>query len=389
MPRCRNEAIGLMGALAFGLAPIPDIAKPAPPESCAVPAAMADGWPVSSPRQQGLDPTLICAIGSHLEQLREANPHGVVIIRHGVLVHEDYFTGEDRRWPQQHWKQPLPIMPHDAGTKHDVQSVTKSVVALLVGIALDRGLIKTVDTPVLSFFPGYADLGGADRDRITLRDLLTMTSGLKWPTEPYLDTARRMDAATDPYRFVLEQPMAATPGTRWQYNNGSTEVVGGILQKATGHPLDQFVKEALFDPLEITDWEWGRMASGNPGASWGLRLRPRDLAKIGQLILDHGSWHGRQIMSAAWIKEMTEPRIVNPTNSYGYFWWLGRSSVNGRDIDLISAIGWGGQYLDIVPSLDLVVVVTTGVYDFDGAGRQDLARDTVLNDFALPAALGD
>ena len=215
MPRCRNEVIGLTGALAFGLALIPAIAKPAPPESCDLPAAMADGWPVSSPRQQRLDPTLICAIGPHLEQLRAASPNGVVIIRHGVLVHEDYFSGEDQRWPQQHWKQPLPIMPHDAGTKHDVQSITKSVVALLVGIALDRGLIKTIDTPVLSFFPGYADLSGADRDRITLRDLLTMLWA-KWSTEPYLDMARRMDAATDPYRFVLEQPMAATQ-IRGQY----------------------------------------------------------------------------------------------------------------------------------------------------------------------------
>ncbi len=130
MPRCRNEAIGLMGALAFGLAPIPDIAKAAPPASCAAPAAMADGWPVSSPGQQRLDPALICAIGSRLEQLRERPRNGVVIVRHGVLVHEAYFTGEDRRWPQRHWKEPLPIVPHDAGTKHDVQSVTKSVVAL-------------------------------------------------------------------------------------------------------------------------------------------------------------------------------------------------------------------------------------------------------------------
>jgi CubicO group peptidase (beta-lactamase class C family) len=351
-----------------------------------MPAAMNDGWNVSSPRQQHFDESLICAIGQQLEKLPEASPNGVVIVRHGILVYEAYFTDHDQRWPQQHWGETLPSLPHDAGTKHDLQSITKSVVGLLVGIARDRGMIGSLKTPALSFFPNYGDLGDPAKAQITVRALLTMTAGLRWPYRPYLSMARETDAASDPYRFVLEQPLLAKPGTWWHYNNGSAEVVGGVLQKATGRPVDQFAKEALFDPLGITDWEWGKMASGNPGASWGLRLRPRDLAKIGQLVLDHGVWHGQQIVSAAWIKEMTTPQVVRPKFIFGYLWWLDRRSVVGRDFDLIYGSGWGGQCLYIVPSLDLVVVVTAGVYNFDGQGDQDLAGNTVLTKFVLPAA---
>lgn len=380
--RYRRAAIW---TIAVGLAMF-DASAMAAPASCGAPVEMDDGWTVSSPQKQHLAPTLICAIGPQLEELQGASPNGVVVVRHGALVYEVYFTGKDQRWPEGHWGEALPTLPHDARTKHDLQSITKSVTSLLVGIALDRGLIKSVEAPVFSFFPDYGSLVDAAKARITLRDMLTMTAGLRWPYKPYLDMARQTDAAPDPYRFVLEQPLVAEPGAWWHYNNGSAEVVGGILQKATGQPLDQFAKEVLFDPLAITDWEWGRMASGNPGASWGLRLRPRDLAKIGQLVLDNGVWRNRQIVSATWIKEMTTPRIIRPEFAFGYFWWFGRRSIAGRNFDVIYGSGWGGQCLYIVPSLDLVVVVTAGIYNFDGQGDQNLAGNTVLDKFILPAA---
>jgi CubicO group peptidase (beta-lactamase class C family) len=370
---------------ALAVALLPSIAQAETPPACAAPSAIGDGWSVSEPVAQQLDPALICAVRKNLEELNDANPHGVVIVRNGVVVYEAYFTGPDQRWPQQHWREPLQITPHDARTKHDVQSITKSVVALLVGIAIDRGLIKNVDAPLLSFFPEYADLASPERQTITLRDLLTMRAGLDWPGRPYLSMARRVDAAPDPYRLVLEQPMVAEPGKRWRYNNGVAELVGGVVQKATGRPLDQFANDVLFEPLGITDWEWGRMTSGNPGASWGLRLRPRDLAKIGQLLLDRGSWRGRQIASAGWIEEMILPRVATSKFSYAYFWWRDRSIASGRDIEWIRGSGWGGQCLNVIPKLAMVVVVTAGVYDFDGKGPQNLACDTVMDKSVLPA----
>jgi CubicO group peptidase (beta-lactamase class C family) len=149
----------LIGALTFCMTLCPAAATP---ETCAAPAAMADGWPVASPAQQGLDPQLICAVGPRLEELAGAEPNGVVIACHGALVYEAYFTGADQRWPEHRWGEPLPVLPHDAETKHDLSSITKSVVALLVGVALDRGAIKTVGAPALRTTRTCARLTGTE-----------------------------------------------------------------------------------------------------------------------------------------------------------------------------------------------------------------------------------
>src|ERR1700730_12762212 len=159
---------------------------------------MSDGWPVSPPAQQGLDPQLICSIGPVLAKATEADPHGVVVIRHGVLVYEAYFTGEDMRG----WT-PLGVVPHDASTLHNIESITKGVVALLVGIAFDRGWLKDLDASIVSFFPEYADLRTPEKDRITLRHLLSMTSGLRWNEDNYDDGDKSeiiRDAALEGYR---------------------------------------------------------------------------------------------------------------------------------------------------------------------------------------------
>jgi CubicO group peptidase (beta-lactamase class C family) len=367
----------LLLATNLGLALAPAAAWSAP--DCREVAPLQDGWAIAKPQDRGLDAGAICAIDARLAGLKGANPHGVVVARDGAIVHEAYFPGEDQRWPQQHWKEPLVMTNHDAQTRHDVQSISKSVVALLIGAALERGLLKSVDIPVLSLFSEYADLHTAERDRLRVRDILTMTSGLRWPQKPYLSMSRQMEAAPDPARFVLEQPMVAEPGTTWRYNNGSAEVAGALLKKAAGKPIDRFAKDVLFDPLGIDDWEWGTMANGDPGASWGLRLRLRDLAKIGQLVLDRGAWHGQRILPATWIAIMTAPQVVRPRTTYGFLWWLDREEVNGTTVDLVVASGWGGQSLIVAPSLGLVIAVNAGVYDFDGQGSQNAAVDAVLD----------
>jgi CubicO group peptidase (beta-lactamase class C family) len=370
---------GTIGTLALALVLGATATFAEPSNNCSAVSDIGDGWDITAPAQVGFNQDSICTLSSSLAALQGANPHGIVVVRHGKLVYENYFAGGDQRWPQQHWNEPLVETPHDVRTKHDMQSITKSVTALLVGIALDRGELKALDTPVLSFFSAYDDLRTPEKLRITVRDLLTMSTGLSWPYKPYLRTARQMDAAPDPYRFVLEQRMVSAPGEKFHYNNGSAELAGAVVQKATGLALDQFAKRALFDPLTIEDWEWGKMASGDPGASWGLRLRPRDLAKIGQLVLNRGTWRGRRVVSSEWIETMIAPHIVRPKTTYGYLWWLDRRTVDGRDIDLVSAIGWGGQYLHIVPQLDLVVVVTAGVYDFNGDGHPETAGNAALD----------
>ncbi|HEV2302586.1 MAG TPA: serine hydrolase, partial [Stellaceae bacterium] len=367
-------------------------AGPALAADCGAPTKMADGWPVAAPRREGLDPRLICAIGPRLESLKGADPNGVLVVRHGRLVYEHYFTGEDKLW-----REPLAVVAHDARTLHRIESITKSLVAILAGIALDRRLLAGVDVRALPFFPEDADLGTPEKAAITVRNLLSMTSGIAWPeaASSYNDAAninrRRIFAEPDPDRFVLQQPMAAKPGTVWTYSGGGVGLLASILQKATRRRLDVFARETLFGPLGIADWKWWPLASGDPSASGGLFLRPRDLAKIGQLVLAGGVWHGRRIVSARWIAEMTSPQLPHGypfgfggAYSYGYLWWLGRSLVEGRQIAWVGGIGWGGQRLFVVPSLDLVVVATAGLYH--RSATQFAAADTAF-DMALRAAV--
>jgi CubicO group peptidase (beta-lactamase class C family) len=229
-----------------------------------------------------------------------------------------------------------------------------------------------------------------------------MTSGLDWPERAVsvnnpANVLRQARIAADPYRAVLERSVEAAPGSAWNYNAGGVWLLGRILQKVSGQPLDQLTKEALLEPLGITDWAWEHFSNGNPYASGGLQLRPRDLAKLGQLVLDDGVWQGRRIVSNGWIKGMTTRH--NPdgmwfgfARGYGYLWWLGRSSIDRENIDWVGSFGWGGQRLYAVPEFGLVVAVTAGAYGSSQGGApsalEDVAGDTALNAIVLPAALG-
>ncbi|OWJ66754.1 hypothetical protein BWR60_13205 [Inquilinus limosus] len=356
------------------------MAADAPPD-CRAPAALDDGWAVAAPADEGFDPATLCAVGPAVES---RNAHAVLVVRHGTLVYERYFTGEDERWGQ-----PLGRIPHDAATKHDLRSITKSVTSLLVGIAVDYGWIKDIDAPVLSLLPQYADLRSPERDRITLRHLLTMSSGLAWSEDlPYSDprnSERLMSDAPDPYRYVLEQPFATAPGERWTYSGGATALLSAVLEQVSGRPLDVLAREVLFAPLGIDDVEWVRYPNGDPVAASGLRLRPRDIAKIGRLVLDRGAWQGKQIVSAGWIAQSTTKQIAAEDEiDYGFQWWLGHSQIDGQELRWAAGVGWGGQRLFLVPDRDLLVVVTAGLYGQPDA-QDALGRD-VLERYVLPAA---
>jgi CubicO group peptidase (beta-lactamase class C family) len=194
-----------------------------------------------------------------------------------------------------------------------------------------------------------------------------MSMGLKWEeatpsTGDYNNDEARMHLAWDPCRYVLGLPVTGPAGQEFFYNTGALTLLAAIVRKAAGCPLDEFARAALFEPLGITALEWIRVR-GDTDAGGGLRLRPRDMAKIGQFVLTGGRWNDRQIVSKAWIETSTAPKLkATDGQFYGYLWWLGRTRTNGRDIQWVGALGRGGQSIRIVPELDLVVVVTAGSY---------------------------
>jgi CubicO group peptidase (beta-lactamase class C family) len=344
------------------------LAQPAPQQTaeaeaaCGAPSSIDDGWPVATPESAGFDGAALCTLVERVRSLPNSSVHGVVVVRRGALVFEQYFAGEDQIRGRS-----IGRVEFTPTVKHDLRSISKSVTSLLVGIAVDRGLIRSVDEPVFNFFPEYADLRTPERERITLRHLLTMSSGLAWDEiRPYTDSANsyiRMIYAPDPYRFALEQPVERPPGLRFNYGGGATVLLSKIVQKVTDQQFNQFAREALFVPLGITDIDWMRMPNGDTAAASGLRLRPRDIAKLGQLFLTRGTWNGRRILSAAWLDQSTTAEVeASDFLFYGYQLWLGRALIDKREVPWIAGFGLGGQRLFVVPSLDLVVVVTAGYY---------------------------
>jgi CubicO group peptidase (beta-lactamase class C family) len=353
--------------------------------ACGTPSALGDGWTIASPDSVGLDGARLCAIAARLKELH-ANVHSVVIVRHGKLVFEQYFSGPDERWD---------VAGHydfDATTKHDMRSASKSVISLLVGIAIDRKLIASVDEPVVKFFPEYAAVKSPGWDQVTLRHLLTMSSGMQWDenrgwNDPKNDEPH-LGAERDPIRYILSKPIAKQPDALWTYNGGGTDLLGNVLERVSGKPLEAFAREALFGPMGITDFEWRNYpGNGKVAPAVGLRIRPRDGAKIGQLVLNRGAWGGKPVVSPEWIEQSVRPRFqaigyFSGLFFYGRQWWLGRSIVRETEVKWIAAMGSGGQRIFIVPDRDLVVMTTSGLYFTPGQG--DGALDMLTN-YILPA----
>jgi CubicO group peptidase (beta-lactamase class C family) len=346
--------------------------------NCTQPPDLHDGWPVGTPEQYGFDPAVLCPVGRRAAQ---SNVHAIIVARHGVLVYERYFSAQDQRVGE-----PPTSASFDATTKQDLHSATKSVVSLVFGIALARGWVTDLDVPVASYFADDADVITPAKRRILVRHLLTMSDGLDWHEfSPPFDSFGEMANAADPYRYVLGRDLLLPPGRSYNYNSGDTELLGEILHRTSGRPLDTLVKEELLGPLGIEDVDWLRLPNGNPMANSGLLLRPRDTAKVGQLVLDHGVWGQRQLVPESWIAQSITPQNNGPDGYlYGYQWWLGRSFIKGREINWAGAFGWGGQRLIVVPDKDLVVFVTAYL-----PRGMDLPESVLLNQYILPAIVSD
>ena len=267
----------------------------------------------------------------------------------------------------------------DAETYWDVQSVTKSVLSALVGIAVDDGLLG-LDGTLDELLPRYADVMSPDVAATTLRQLLTMTAGFPSGTQA---AAPGFTGSRDWVRHILTHPVAR-PGERFVYSNGSAHVVAAVLQQATGMSLLEYARARLLGPLGIdttpalharadqerqaaqltayqdAGFAWPRDPQGVETGWWGLKLRPEDMIKLGELYLAGGRWHGRQVVPRDWVEASTTRQVatagpVKLGDGYGYFWWTGTADHD----DAYRALGYGGQLIEVVPDRDLVVVTTT------------------------------
>jgi CubicO group peptidase (beta-lactamase class C family) len=315
-------------------------------------------------------------IGEKLDRAFEAgelaNLHAVVVSLRGRRVLERYYAGVDE-W----WGKPLGRVEFTPDTLHDLRSVTKSIVGIVYGIALADGKVPAVDAPLLAQFPEYPDLAADPaRQKLLVRHVLTMTLGTEWNEDlPYTDPANSeiaMEMAADRYRFILDRPIVAEPGTRWIYNGGATALLGRLIAKGTGMSLPDYAREKLFAPLGIAAFEWTRSKDGTPSAASGLRLTPRDLARIGELILNRGEWEGRSVVPASWLEaSFRAAATIDPQRSYGLHWYMGDVPVGSppRRESSVGAAGNGGQRLLVTPGMGLVVAIAAGNYNKPGQGQ--------------------
>ena len=293
------------------------------------PQTSSTDWQIASADSVGLDSKRLANLTQSIRAWPELGVHAILIERNGRLIYEEYFDGFDERWGQS-----LGRVKMTAESKHDLRSVTKSVVSALVGIAHGEGKIPSLDEPIVKWFPEYPELNTPDRRRVTLAHALSMTSGFDWNEDiPYTDPRNdeiRMTRDPQPLRYALARTFVDEPGSEFKYNGGLTQVVAAVLVRATKTSLQEYARTKLFEPLGITDVEWVGDLAGMPAAASGLRLRARDLAKIGSLYLNGGKWNGKQVIPASWIELSTRrqfrfrPRTGADAGGqfgYGYFWW--------------------------------------------------------------------
>ena len=334
--------------------PIGDDGAPRPYRP-AVPDRLNDGIDVGDLASVGLDSADVARIVNGVADGTYSEVHSLLVYRRGRLAVEEYFYDYDR------------------DRRHQLRSATKSVVSALAGIAIDRHALRGEDELVAARLP-YDSYANPDprKERLTLKDLLTMRSGLAcddWDARSPGNESHVYQTG-DWVKFVLDLPLVATPGTIGRYCSGNVAVVGRIVERATGTTLPAFARTNLFAPLGIRDadvkWNY-TLDSSNASTFAQVYLRPRDMLKLGVLYLRHGEWNGRQVISRDWIARSTAAWSTVGDQQYGYFWWhqwVDAATPRGlKRIDMVVASGNGGQKIYVVPSLDLVVVMTGGNYN--------------------------
>lgn len=351
--------------------------------------------PIITSSELGIDSLCINDLTKKIEKQEYPNIHSVLIAKNGQLFYEQYFKGEDQIWGRN-----IGTIQVTHSTLHDIRSVTKSIVSACIGIAIEKGYIKNVNQKISDFFPEMESVFIGDKSNWTIQNFLIMSTGLSWNEDvPYNNPENaetKMSSSENPVEYVLTQPLETKPGTKFNYSGGATQVLAEIVVRSSKTPLDEFVKEHLFDPLGIEKFEWTKYSvwkgADTFAAASGLRLTSRDLMKFGLLYRNKGNWNGKQIVPSQWVLESFSEKIefpskvANGNDAYGYQFWIWPDSILNNEFKMVAAIGNGGQNIYWDFKNDIIIVTTSGNYN-----TWDIKNDTyaLLRNEIYPLILND
>ena len=347
------------------------------------PVHAGEVWPQANPADLGFDVEALDAFEDDISNGKYGYVDSILVIRHGKVALERYYEHDYSAIYAKEARTPGPLVVHDPtgpynyfnswwhpyyrrGDLHSMQSVTKSVVSAVIGIAIGRNEFPSLDTPVLSFFDREKVKNVDERkEAMTVRHLLTMSTGLDWNEDvPYTDPANTftiMAVSPDWVQYTLDRPMAGAPGEVFKYNSGATLILGHIFRLATGIDLEEYAAQHLFAPIGLENYMWKRTPQGLADAQEGLYVTSRGIAKIAYLFLKGGAWEGQQVVPEEWVRASVEPSVsVTPDGAieYGYKWWLYRYQYDGDHQVAFAGVGFGGQRPIVLPELDMVIVTT-------------------------------
>jgi len=333
------------------------------PYAYGVPQERGDGIPVEDAGNLGVDPAALEGTVDAILRGEAGFLKSILVLRAGKLILEEYFHG------------------YQADDLAPIMSCTKSISSILVGLAIKEGRITGVDVPILEFFPEDRGSAGAGWDSLTLEHLLTMSLALDWTPE---EAESLHGTGPSAFRQILARDVVGRPGEDWAYVNMNVNLLAGILFRATGDHAEALAARGLFGPLGVRSWDWGGgRTDGFNLMDGSLWLRPRDMAKIGLLMMNGGEWQGTPILDEAWVKESLTPRLsAGPGGEgYGYLWWTMQvPGPEGQPLEMAFANGGGSQFIFMVPELDLVIVTTGGNQE----NGKHLAIGKVLTEVLLP-----
>ena len=335
-----------------------------------------DGWQIASASEVGINNSVIERIVNRfVNDSSFKKQHSFVIVKDGKLVVDEYFYG------------------HDINQVHDLRSANKSITSILIGIAIDKGYIKSVDEPIHRYLPEYRAIFNArpQKKKITIRHLLTMSSGQDandWDRNSPGNENKYYQKKEDWIKLFLELAQVNSPGSQFSYSTLGENTLRQVLVNATQSALSEFADKHLFSPLNITHYKWTLSLFNRPDIPLRVELTSRDLAKLGQLFLNKGKWKNAQIVSSKWVEESTrahiqtnEQRLNNPY--FGYLWWMNDFALSLTNTVGFRAQGAGGQFMFAFPEYNLVVVFTSGNF----GNKRQLNPFNILQTELLPEVL--